>query len=112
MEPIDLRDLVAFDPEGPVHRTVLEGEHVWSELLCLEGSQGIGPIAEREADAMVVVVAGEVAVQIDRSRSRASQWTVVPVPAGSSLTIRNASPEPAVVLLIAAPPPRQRRVPE
>jgi hypothetical protein len=29
----------------------------------------------------------------------------VPVPAGSDLTLRNASDEPAVVLLVTAPPP-------
>ena len=33
------------------------------------------------------------------------QWEVVEVPAGVDLTIRNASEEPSVVLLVVAPPP-------
>jgi hypothetical protein len=34
------------------------------------------------------------------------------VPAGVALTIRNASVEPAVVLLVAAPPPTPRPISE
>jgi hypothetical protein len=33
------------------------------------------------------------------------QWDSLLVPAGSELTLKNASPDPAVVLLVAAPPP-------
>jgi hypothetical protein len=33
------------------------------------------------------------------------QWASATVPAGDELTIRNASPEPSVVLLVLAPPP-------
>jgi hypothetical protein len=33
------------------------------------------------------------------------QWEAVEVPAGLELTVRNASEEPSVVLLVVAPPP-------
>jgi hypothetical protein len=33
------------------------------------------------------------------------QWETVDVPAGQDLTVRNASEEPSVVLLVVAPPP-------
>jgi hypothetical protein len=33
------------------------------------------------------------------------QWEAVDVPAGLELTVRNASEEPSVVLLMVAPPP-------
>jgi glyoxylate utilization-related uncharacterized protein len=56
------------------------------------------------------VVAGRVAVQVDRGRKRLSQWGTVLIPAGSELTIRNASEEPAVIVLVAAPPPTPRAV--
>ena len=110
MKPIELRDLVAFSPDGPVVREAADLAHLRTEVVCLEGSQAIGPVTERDSDALVVVVAGEVAVQVDRARSRARQWQVVAVPYGSTLTVRNASEEPAVLLVIVAPPPPARVV--
>jgi len=105
VETTDLRQLVRFDDEGPRHEELFQSEHLWSEVLCLQGPQGIGPIADRDSDAICTVVAGKVAVQIDRDRKRLEQWGAALVPKGSELTIKNASDEPAVVLLIAAPPP-------
>jgi redox-sensitive bicupin YhaK (pirin superfamily) len=101
----DLRDLVRFDDDGPRHEPLFQSEHLWSEVLCLQGAQGIGPIADRDSDAICTVLAGRVAVQVDRARKRLEQWGSALVPKGSELTITNASEEPSVVLLIAAPPP-------
>jgi glyoxylate utilization-related uncharacterized protein len=105
----DLRDLVAFDDAGPRHAGLFHSEHLWSEVVCLQGAQGIGPIADRDSDAVCTVLAGRVALQVDRGRARLEQWGSALVPKGSELTIRNASDEPAVILLIAAPPPVPRR---
>ena len=110
METTDLRDLVRFSEDGPVHAPVHETERVWSELICLEPNQGVGPIADRDSDGVCVVVAGRVAVQVDRSRARLGQWGTAVIPAGSSLVLRNASNEPAVILLLVAPPPPPRAV--
>jgi hypothetical protein len=105
MKPRDLRDLVWFDDEAARTEVLFETERIWSQLLCLQGSQGIGPIADTGSDAIVSVLAGEVAVQVGKGRTRMSQWHTVLVPAGTELTIRNASEEPAVVQVTAAPPP-------
>ena len=105
MKPRDLRDLVWFDDEAARTEVLFETEHIWSQLLCLQGAQGIGPIADTGSDAIVSVLAGEVAVQVGKSRARMSQWHTVLVPAGTELTIRNASEEPAVVQVTTAPPP-------
>jgi glyoxylate utilization-related uncharacterized protein len=51
------------------------------------------------------VLSGEVATQVGKSRARMKQWQSLLVPAGSELTLKNASEDPAVVLMIAAPPP-------
>jgi hypothetical protein len=51
------------------------------------------------------VVAGEVVIQVDKSRTRVKQWAAVLAPAGGEVTISNASTEPAVILVTAAPPP-------
>jgi glyoxylate utilization-related uncharacterized protein len=101
----DLRDLVRFDDDGPRHEDLFQSEHLWSEVVCLQEAQSVGPIVDRDSDAICTVLAGRVAVQVDRGRKRLEQWGAALVPKGSELTISNASDQPAVILLIAAPPP-------
>ena len=99
-----------FDEGGPSHAALFETDRLWSEVVCLDRNQGLGPIADPDSDALVLVVTGQVVVQIDRGRKRREQWETALVPAGSELTITNATGEPAVVLLVAAPPPPERAV--
>ena len=47
----------------------------------------------------------KIAAQIGKARARMQQWESALVPAGEELTLRNASEEPSVVLLVLAPPP-------
>lgn len=110
MKARNLTDLVRFSEDGPHHETLHESERLWSEVVCLERNQQLGPITDPDSDAICTVIAGEVAVQVDRGRKRLPQWGSVLVPAGSELVVKNASTEPAVVLLVAAPPPTRRRV--
>ena len=110
MDAKDLRDLVRFDEDGPHHEELFESEHLWSEVVCLERNQALGTIADRDSDAIVLVVTGRVVVQVDRGRKRLEQWETSLVRAGSELTITNATEDPAVVLLVAAPPPTKRAV--
>jgi len=102
---LDIRDLVHFSDDEPRRRTLIEGARLWSEIVCLQQAQGLGPIRDDESDGILVVLAGEVATQVGKGRARMKQWEVVEVPAGLELTIRNASEEPAVVLVVVAPPP-------
>ena len=111
MEARDLRDLVHFDPDGAATHELFETEHLWSQLICLERTQRIGPIGDPTSDALFVVVAGEVVVQVDKGRKRVQQWSVVLAPAGGQVTITNASIEPAVILVTAAPPPAEPEEP-
>jgi glyoxylate utilization-related uncharacterized protein len=87
---------------------VFETEHLWSQLACLGRNQSLGPLADPDADAVLLVVAGEVAIQVDRSRKRLKQWDTVLVPARAELAVTNASGDPAVLLLVTAPPPRPK----
>jgi redox-sensitive bicupin YhaK (pirin superfamily) len=112
VERKDLRDLVRFTEGGPNHERLFLSDHLWSEVVCLEGAQGFGPIADPDSDAVCTVLAGRIAVQVDRQRTKLDQWGSALIPAGSSLTVRNASPDPSVVLLIAAPPPTPRAISE
>ncbi|HXF56583.1 MAG TPA: cupin domain-containing protein [Actinomycetota bacterium] len=110
MQTRNLRDLVRFSPEGPVHRPLFETDRLWSELVCLDRNQTVGPITDPESDALLTVVAGEAVVFVGTRRRRVGQWETVLVPARSELTVRNASADPAVLLLVAAPPPVPRPV--
>jgi hypothetical protein len=105
MQSRDLADLVHFSPDGPRAETLFETGRLWSQLVCLDRGQALGPITDRTADGLFAVVAGEVVIQVARSRKRLRQWATVLVPAGDEVTVTNASPDPAVVLIVAAPPP-------
>lgn len=105
MKTRKLTDLIHFTDEGPRTEVLTETPNLWSQIVCLQGSQGIGPMSDPEADGLAVVLAGEVAAQVGKGRARMKQWDTVTVPAGEDLTIRNASDEPGVVLLVLAPPP-------
>jgi quercetin dioxygenase-like cupin family protein len=108
----DLQDLVRFSDDGPRHETLFESAHLWSEVMCLDRAQEVGPISDPDSDAICAVLAGRVAVQVGRGRTKLGQWGAILVPAGDDLTVRNASEEPAVLLLVAAPPPVARPTPE
>ena len=112
MDAKDLRDLVRFDEYGPRHETLFESAHLWSEVVCLDRNQNVGPISDGDSDAIVLVVTGRVVVQVDRGRKRLEQWETSLVPANSELTVTNATGDPAVVLIVAAPPPARRAVTE
>lgn len=106
--PVDtaqIQDLIRFSEDQPVREPLLHSERLWSQVICLTGTQSVGPIGDPGSDAILIVAAGEVAVQVDRGRKRLKQWGSVLVPAGAELSITNASPDPAVVLVVTAPPP-------
>jgi quercetin dioxygenase-like cupin family protein len=105
MKPKDVRDLVFFNEDEARHETLSETEKLWSQVVCLQHNQALGPMGDPEADALCLVLAGQIAVQVGKSRARMGQWESITVPAGEDLTLKNASEEPSVVLLVTAPPP-------
>ena len=105
MKTRDIRELVQFDEDEARQATLSETEHLWTRVVCLQHNQGVGPMGDASSDAFLTVLAGEVAAQVDKSRARMRQWDSATVPAGSELTLHNASEEPSVVLLVVAPPP-------
>jgi mannose-6-phosphate isomerase-like protein (cupin superfamily) len=110
VETKDLTDLVHFSPDGPATHELFESERLWSQVVCLERNQQLGPITDGHADGLFVVVAGEAVVQVDRNRRRLKQWGSALVRAASEVTVTNASAEPAVLLVVTAPPPVPRAV--
>lgn len=105
MKTKDIRDLVWFNDDEARTETLFETDHLWSQVICLQNNQGIGPLSDPTSDAQVTVLAGAVAAQAGQGRARMGQWETIVVPAGTELTLRNASEEPTVVMLTLAPPP-------
>jgi hypothetical protein len=101
----NLKRFVHFSAEEIRRETVFETDRLWSQVLCFEGNQTLGPITDPSSDAMFTVIAGEAAFLVDGRRKRFEQWGSVLVRAGSEVTVTNASTEPLVLLLMAAPPP-------
>lgn len=98
-------DLVHFEDDAARTEVLYETRKLFSQVVCVQGSQGIGPMSDANSDGIVVVLAGEIATQVGKARARMRQWESALVPAGEDLTFRNASEEPSVVLLVLAPPP-------
>jgi len=105
MKTRNVTDLIYFDDETARTEVLYETEQLFSQVICLQEAQGIGPVSDATSDGLLVVLSGEVSTQIGRNRARMKQWASATVPAGDELTLRNASPEPSVVLLVLPPPP-------
>lgn len=110
MENRNLKRFVHFSPEHVNRETVYETERMWCEVLCLDRNQTVGPVADHDSDAVFTIVAGEGVFMVDGRRKRLEQWGSVLVPAGSEITVTNASTEPLVLWLVAAPPPTPHAV--
>jgi glyoxylate utilization-related uncharacterized protein len=105
MKTRKVTDLVHFGDEAARSEVLIETPKLWSQVICLQGSQDHGPVSDAEADGLLVVLAGEIAAQVGQGRARMKQWESVTVPAGDELTVRNASEDPSVLLLVLSPPP-------
>jgi len=110
MDSRDLKQLVHFSPDRIEREPVHESLRLWSELLCISGPQVLGPIRDQDSDAIFLVVAGEAAFQVEGKRKRVKQWGTVLVPLGAEVVVANASTDPLVVFVVAAPPPLPREV--
>jgi quercetin dioxygenase-like cupin family protein len=106
----NLKEFVHFDPGAVRRETVFETGNLWSEVLCFERNQTLGPVMDPDSDAMFTILAGEAVFQVESKRKRLDQWATVLVPAGSEVTVTNASVDPLVVLVTAAPPPVPKAV--
>jgi mannose-6-phosphate isomerase-like protein (cupin superfamily) len=105
VENRNLKRFVHFSPEQVNRETVFETGRMWCEMLCLDRNQSVGPVTDADSDAVFTIVAGEAVFQVDGQRKRLDQYGTVLVPAGSEVTVTNASVQPLVLWLVAAPPP-------
>ena len=105
MQTRNIKSFVNFSAEEIQRQTVFETPRLWSQVLCFERNQSMGPVTDQDSDAIFTVIAGEAVFMVDNRRKRLDQWGAVLVPAGSQVTITNASGDPLVVLLTTAPPP-------
>ena len=112
MENRNLTRFVHFSPEHVNRETVFETEHLWTEVLCLNRNQTVGPITDHQSDAVFTILAGEAVFMVDGKRKRLEQWGAVLVPAKAEVSVTNSSTEPLVLLLVASPPPTPHAVSE
>ena len=105
VENRNLKRFVHFSPDAVTRETVFETDRLWTQVLCFDRNQTIGPMLDPDSDALFTIVAGEGVFLVDGKRKRLEQWGTVLVEANSQVTITNASVDPLVLLLVAAPPP-------
>jgi len=105
MKTRNVTDLIYFDDDAARTEVLHETSQLFAQVICLQEAQGVGPMSDPTADGLVMVLAGEVAAQIGKGRARMRQWETIVVPAGEDITLRNASADASVVLMVLAPPP-------
>jgi mannose-6-phosphate isomerase-like protein (cupin superfamily) len=110
VEQRNLTDLVQFSDDHVRRETIFESAQLWCQLLCFSRAQTYGPIRDDDSDAVFAVLAGEAQFMVGSKRKRLGQWGSVLVTAGQEVTVRNASMDPLVVMVTAAPPPVAREV--
>ena len=110
MKSENLRDFVHFSPDAIQRNTVFESGRLWSEVVCFDRNQSIGPVKDLDSDALFTILAGQAVFQVDGRRTRLDQWGTVLVQAGAEVTVKNASIDPLVVFVVAAPPPVRRPI--
>ncbi len=62
-----MTDLIYFDEEAARTEVLHETEQLFSQVICLQEAQGIGPMRTPTSEGLVVVLSGEVAAQIGRT---------------------------------------------
>ncbi len=105
MDAKDITDLVHFSDQEPATHELFETERLWAQTVCLDRTGSYGPVSDRDADALLTVLAGEAVFLVEKKRKRLKLWGAVIVPAAAELVMTNASTEPLVVLMVIAPPP-------
>jgi mannose-6-phosphate isomerase-like protein (cupin superfamily) len=110
VETRNLKRFVHFSADHVNREGVFETERVWCEVLCLDRNQSVGPVTDADSDAVFTILAGEAVFQVDGKRKRLEQYGAVLVPAGAEVTVTNASVDPLVLWLVAAPPPTPRAI--
>jgi mannose-6-phosphate isomerase-like protein (cupin superfamily) len=105
MRSRSLKDLVHFDPDEVRRETLYETPNLFSEVLCFDGKQHVGPMHDGEADAVFTVLAGEGRFNVGHRSKTLKQWGTVLVPADTEVSVINLHDEPLVVLMVASPPP-------
>ena len=58
MESRNLKRFVHFSPDGARRETVFETGRLWTQVLCFECNQSIGPVTDPDSDALFTIVAG------------------------------------------------------
>lgn len=112
MDHHSLTEFVHFSDEHVTRETVFETPRLWCQVVCLSRAQAFGPVTDQDSDAIFTILAGDAVFMVEGGRKRLAQWGTVLVPAGSEVTVRNASVDPLVLMITAAPPPVPREVTE
>ena len=110
VENRNLKRYVHFSPDAVNRETVFETGRMWTQVLCFDRNQTIGPMADQDSDAVFTIVAGEAVFLVDGRRKRLEQWGTILVEAGEQVVVTNASADPLVLLVVAAPPPAPHAV--
>lgn len=104
VRPVDLRDYVAFDDDGPTRVRVFATDVLTVDLWCLEPRRSTQVLAYDDADTVYTVVGGTGWFVTDEGEIGLDPLGAILIPAGTAHGIDNRSADPLIVQATASPP--------
>ncbi len=103
-KPVDLRDYVEFDVDGPTSRRAMLTDVLALDVICLEPQQTVEARTFETADAVYTVLGGQAWVVTDDGEVTLTALQAILVPAGVPHGLRNLSADPLILQVVTSPP--------
>ena len=104
MEQIRLKDKEVFKPEGRGMANLVDEPYLLINQVCLEPGQDV-PVHQANSNVTLQVISGEATVLVGTDKVTAEAGNLLRIPLGSTMSIRNESPERLVFLVMKTPRP-------
>jgi mannose-6-phosphate isomerase-like protein (cupin superfamily) len=100
-----LADARQFKPEKLVKSSLFETERFFYDLYCLLPGQSQRVHSHGNSDKVYLVMSGKAVVTVGTEEAELGPEEAVLCPAGVPHGVKNDGPDPATLLVVAAPPP-------
>jgi quercetin dioxygenase-like cupin family protein len=104
VQPVDLRDHVAFSPDAAVRVRVFATTHLALDVWCLEPRQSTPVLHEEDRDLVYTVIGGRSWFVTDEGEIGLDPMGSMLVPAGTVHGIDNRAPDPLIIVVSSSPP--------
>lgn len=104
MEQIQLKDKEVFKQEGRGMVNLIDEPYLLMNQVCLEPGQDV-PVHQANSHVTLQVISGRATILVNAEKVTTGPGNLLRIPLGSSMSIRNESPERLVFLVMKTPRP-------